>query len=157
MQIQIQFVFATQIQFYKEIHQFNSKICHFPSLIWHESQKIYNVTDFLKTFFTKKKRWKWKNHREDHAIECVCQLLYLLNETFWNENFDTDCLKLLLWNSLSPDPFCLSALQWEIVILAPSLHVVKIWQASSKLSFALAWEIKHFTLPHHITNFKKYR
>lgn len=46
------------------------------------------------------------------------------------ENLSTDYLKLLLWNSLCPDPFCLWELQWEIAILAPLLHAVKkIWHA----------------------------
>ena len=50
-------------------------------------------------------------------------------------------LKLLLWNSLCPDPFSLWELQWEIATLAPLLHAVKsmtLWADSSKRSFGLA-------------------
>lgn len=93
-------------------------------------------------------------------MKYVCQLLFFFffSDTFPHENLNTDNLKLLLWNSLYPDPFCLWQLQWEIVILAPLLHAVKNMAGcvdTSKLSFALAWKIKYFTWPLYIINFKK--
>lgn len=44
--------------------------------------------------------WEIHTIEKISAVEYVCPLLFVLNETFWNENLNTDDLKLLLWNSL---------------------------------------------------------
>lgn len=100
--------YTTQIQFYKEIHQFNSSNCDFSSLLMIRKPKKKSICDrllllffFLFNFSTEKRVvWEINTIEKISAVEYVCPLLFVLNETFWNENLNTDDLKLLLWNSL---------------------------------------------------------
>lgn len=72
--------------------------------------KNLSVTDFFFFFdFSTEKRVVWDIYAigKLSAVDYGCRLLFVLNETFWNENLNTDYLKLLLWNSLA-QTFCAS-------------------------------------------------